>query len=488
MELFPYQKFGAEWLVSKNVALLADEMGLGKSAQVVTAANQSHLKRILILCPAIARFNWANEFELFWPDAPHNITIVTEHALKIIDHPQHIVIASYDFMEKILKDCPWTWDLIVPDERHFLKSVDAKRTSLFYGTKGLVRRTKRVWELSGTPVPNNASELWTMLYTYGLTSLSFDDFVKRYCTTRPNPHSRKPGAVIITGTNNAMASELRGILSKIMLRRMKSEVLKDLPPLTFSRFTVEAGYVDMEMGFMDYYYPTDESLELLEKLKKEEQALRVIVETIKVNDEVSMRETGVAAPESLAFVARSISSLRRFHGLQKVEKTFELVKEELEKGKYNKLVIFGVHVAVIEALRDKFSRARVKCHTIYGGTPIHKREKFLKNFREKSECKILILNIQACGTAINLTNCHNVLFVEQSFVPGDNAQAAMRCHRLGQTEPVTVRAVMLNNDLEKRITTILLNKTQSIAKLLAATCPVSKPKLEEKITTPQFET
>ena len=171
-KLFPYQIEGRDWLLNRKFALLADEPGLGKTAQVITALDKLNLQKILILCPAVARINWAREIKT-WSTYSGDVSIID-------GRNQHIdfggiVISSYD-----LADCApkGEWDLLVLDESHFLKSLETKRTRTVFASGGLAHHTKRIWALSGTPAPNHAGELWVLLYTFGITPLKYEDFIQ----------------------------------------------------------------------------------------------------------------------------------------------------------------------------------------------------------------------------------------------------------------------------------------------------------------------
>ena len=190
--LFPYQQTGAKFLSDKNLALLADEMGLGKTPQAIAAADLVGAKSVCVICPAIGRINWRREFEKF------SNRVWTE---------ENLVISSFESAHKISKEK--TFDVLIVDEAHYLKSHTAKRTALIYGKDGLVRRSKRVWALTGTPAPNNASELWTLLFTFGATRLGFDQFVERYCLFYNSSYGR-----MITGNNLITLPELQGLLSQ----------------------------------------------------------------------------------------------------------------------------------------------------------------------------------------------------------------------------------------------------------------------------------
>lgn len=448
-ELFPYQIEGADWLASRYHALLADDMGLGKSAQVATAADIIGANRILIICPAAARVNWQREFDKFSIFSPV-FDIVTSKKFE----PSHTrsIICSYDLAPTLItKENIGTFDLLVLDESHFLKSLEAKRTAAILGTEGLIRRAKRTWCLSGTPSPNHAGELWTLFYTFGVTQLTHASFIKKYCNGYFGPHGFQ-----ITGTKKAMMPELKQLLSKIMLRRTKEEVMKELPEIFYQHVVVDAGFVDIEVesSFSHYVFPIDRRKELEQILEDESKLLMNILEKTKLG------ATGIKMLEALA---ESVSTLRRYTGLQKVQSVADIITRELADFAYDKIVIFAIHRDVIEGLRLKLKQyGAVTC---YGGTNPDTKQKNIDSFQNNPKTRVFIGNIQSAGTAITLTAAHNVAFIEQDWVPGNNAQAAMRCHRIGQTKPVTVRFFSLSNSLDERISKVLRRKTEELTEI-----------------------
>jgi SWI/SNF-related matrix-associated actin-dependent regulator of chromatin subfamily A-like protein 1 len=430
--LFPYQIEGAAWLASKTVALLADDMGLGKSAQVIAALDQIRAERVMVVCPAAARVNWIREFQKF-SSYPREYEVWTERKQKL--SASKSVIASYDLASLSSQFIEGSFDALVLDEAHFLKTLETKRTKAILGREGLVRRAGRVWALTGTPAPNHPGELWPLLYTFGATTLKYGGFVDRYCESYETGYGRQ-----IVGAEKRRIAELRGILAPLMLRRKKEEVLKDLPPIFFQDLTVEPGPVDIELipSFHEYTFPSDRRDELEEKLAFERKKLEA------------------ADMEHLEALAQSVSTLRRYSGLQKVEPVADLIKEELLNKSYKKIVVFAIHRDVIEGLRSRLKDFGAV--TLYGGTPPEKRQKHIDSFQRDAETKVFIGQIQAAGTALTLTAASNVLFVEQDWVPGNNSQAAMRCHRIGQQLPVFVRVAGLATSIDERIAQVLRRK------------------------------
>ena len=446
-DLFPYQAIGADFLASKNFALLADEMGLGKSAQAITACDHLAAKRILVICPAVARANWQNEFALF-SNVGHR-TYVAYSAKDIVIPDEGVLIVSYDLVERAYDLLTSTkWDVCIADEAHFLKNRKAKRTRAIYGEfakiPGLIKSVRNFWSLTGTPAPNDYTELWPMLFAFKATNLKYWDFLDRYTVWRETPF----GTQIIKGKNHA---ELKDILTKVMIRRKKEDVMTELPPIFFSDVIVEPGAFDEELYFYDGTGELDPRLP--EMLKKQLHHAEFMIEQM---------GTGTPGLDALAAAQQSMSTLRRYIGLQKVAPVVSMVNDMIEGG-VDKIVLFCVHKDVINSLERELKHHHAV--TLYGGTPAAKRQNRVTRFQNDKACKVFIGQVQAAGTAITLTASHHVLFVESSWVPAENAQASMRCHRIGQTKPVNVQFVSIANSIDQRIQRALMRKTKDLADL-----------------------
>lgn len=452
-KLFNYQIEGANWLHIRKFALLADEQGLGKSAQAITACNIISAKRILLICPAVVRINWEREFKKF-SIIDYEFQIVVSSNEKITRSKS--IIISYDLAANLTPTDFGNFDILILDESQYLKSINAKRTQKILGVNGYARQCQKIWALSGTPTPNHAGELWPILFTWGATRLKYNPFIEKFCITkRSNFGGRTVNQII--GTKISAIPDLKEILKPIMLRRKTESVLKELPPISFNNVYVEPGMVELDMmpSFADYYAPGHNMEEkLLEKIAKENKL---------VHDTLSHIQLGPEGMMVLEGLAKSVSTLRRYIGLQKVDAVVEMVTEELEADKKQKIVIFAYHNDVMMQLMTrlrKFNPVAVR-----GGTPGDKRQKNIDKFQSNPRTRVFVGQIIASGTGITLTAANQIIFIEQDWVPGNNMQAAKRCHRIGQTRPVFVRCITIPDTIDERISHVLRRKTSELAAL-----------------------
>ena len=436
IDLFPFQVDACEWIREKRFALLALEMGLGKSAISIKAADVAGHLRILVLCPAVARHNWLREFQKFSSNQ-RQFDLIFKRSHKI--GTTNSVICSYDLASQFKPHDLGKFDLLILDEGHYLKSIKTKRTQAVFGKEGYVRHAKNIWVLSGTPAPNHAGELWPLLYTFGLVSEPYDRFLEHYCTYLDGPYGRQ-----ITGTRTDRIPELKAVLNRIMLRQRATDVLKDLPSLFFQDLLIDA-----EPDQIDLDFKHDE------RFWREK---RILEDAIGHCDMTS--DQAMAILEGLA---GSIATLRRYVGLKKVNPVAELVKQELLDTAYNKIVLFAIHTQVVDSLMEKLKEFNPV--SITGSVTHEKRQQNIDAFQNDPKTRVFIGNIQAAGTAITLTAANHGLFVEQDWVPGNNAQAAKRLHRIGQSKPVFIRVASLANSFDEQVSNILMRKARELSQL-----------------------
>lgn len=334
--------------------------------------------------------------------------------------------------------------MLICDEAHFLKSVDAGRAQHVLGKNGLVHKATHRWFLSGTPMPNHVGELWPLLYVSGTTPLKYDDFIERYAKTRKTTFGLQ-----IVGTKNV--EELKGLLSKIMLRRTKKEVMKQLPSIYYTGTVVEPGPVDLEVYMFDLWRRSGGDEKLKAIVDKQESAMRAMIDTLKTGS-TPMRDL----LPIMQGAQKTMAELRQYTGLAKVPAVVEIVGGELERNEVDKIVLFAVHKSVIETLREGLRK--YKPVTLYGGTPPTKRQEHIDKFQKDPKCRVFIANIAAAGTAVTLTAARHAAFVECDWTNANNAQAAMRVHRIGQERTVYIRFFSLANSTDERVAEVLRRK------------------------------
>jgi SWI/SNF-related matrix-associated actin-dependent regulator 1 of chromatin subfamily A len=435
---FPFQIEDAKWLASKTTCFLANEMRVGKTPSVIRAIDTLGLKNCLIVCPASVRANWARELQRFSPlDRPTQVVFPGMRP-----NTSDIVIVSYDMLvtyKDLLKSVQW--DLVVGDEIHLCKERTAKRTRAFYGhgkrSSGVIASADRCWRLSGSPCPNNVSELWTHLHSAGLADEDYYSFLFKFCTGFDTDYGFQ-----VTGSRNL--DELKPRLSGFMRRRTLVEVMPTLPPVTFETVTVPRSDAALDPEFIP----------LMPQLAQQDKDLQSALSALAPDEQVSMIER----------TAGSVTTLRRFTLILKLPTIGEQVEADLESGEIDKIVIFCVFKVGVEWMAERLKKFGVV--TLNGDTPARKRQENIDEFRTNPKVRVFIGNLIAAGVGIDLTPCTECVLLECSFVPGDNAQAIKRLQGVNQKFPVRVRVFSLFNSSDERISEVLTRKMKELAKIL----------------------
>ena len=444
VQLESYQEDGVRFLAARTTALLADEMGLGKSAQLIRAADEIGAKRAVVVCPAIARVNWGREIQKF--AARRGAAVIIESKKDIAPACKgsfRWYILSYDlvgkFVEYLTSKAGWKkfFDVLIGDEIHLVKNRKTKRAKSLLGEAGLVRLCLRFWPASGTPMPNNPSELWLLLKVMGVTRLNYAQFTKRYCNCFGGWDERfkQYTPLVITGAKKETAPELKHMLSQVMLRRKAR------------------GYLKQDYALQTFYLPKPATvpLSVAQHFTNEE------LETIEHEEQQAVN---ISDLNSLMLQADSISTLRRFNGLLKVAPVLSLVSQELEADAYQKIVIFAHHKQVIHHIWSglRFYHSQI----ITGEGSAAKKQTAIDLFQNNPAARVVVASILAAGTAINLTAASHVLIVEPDYVPANNQQAICRVLRRGNDQKVFVRLACLAHSVDERITEIIKDKLDDI--------------------------
>jgi len=397
----PYQETGRDFLAGRRFALLADEMRVGKTPQAILAAKRLQAEAVIVVCPAIAVAHWHREFERWWPEG------------------NGAIVGSYDWLRnnqsRVLRE---QWDLAIVDECHFAKNPGAKRTKLVYGKGGLGWISKRMWVLSGTPAPKHAGELWCMLKAFGVIGMAYDEFLRRYCI--------QDSLGVVRGTRQATIPELKALLATVMLRRTRKEVAPDMPGIDFQ--------------FLEAKPTSDADFGVPEGLS--DSALEAWLEAHPTAD----REDRIAVANA------------------KVGPLVDNVVFAVENGLLNQAVVFGWHVEPLVRLANKLNSNGIMTEVINGSTSPKQRELIQERFRS-GLTRIVVANILAAGTAIDLSVASQAYFLEMDWVPANNLQAANRLVSMDKQEAITVDVVTWPGSTDDRVQSVLMRRVRELSQL-----------------------
>lgn len=444
LDYYPYQIVGGEFLAARRLALLADDMGVGKSATTVCAADMIKARSILVICPASLRINWQREFAKF---SRRDMSVLVVRSAKDFADAflYDVVVVSYDLAAGSLYRAIMAlrWDLLVLDEAHALKGIATKRSKAIYGKAldcktGIASRCERIWALTGTPAPSHMGELWTIcraLFPSVITNngriLDYWSWVRRTC----HVYDGNFGPVI-NGSRPERVPEVKAALQPFMLRRLKKEVLPQLPNIRYEDCPLDAvefrsALRDMENG-------------------PEGKALR------------SALDGGTDAMEALEQIAPHLASLRKLLGKAKVKPVIDLLKTEFDGG-LDKIVLFAQHRDVIDGLVEGLKDFGPVA--VHGGVSANNRQIAIDAFQTDPNTRVIVCQLQAASTGLTLTAACNLLYVETDWVPAVMEQSAMRVHRLGQTRDVRIRFASVAGSLDERIQFVVRKKIEVLTQL-----------------------
>lgn len=374
----PYQIVGRDFLAEKRCALLADQMRVGKTPQAIMAADRIGAERILVLCPAIATYQWAVQWAEWSSRAP---AVILDSTGGRFSGFKGVLISSYNralMNLEALKAGP-KWDLFIPDEAHFAKAPTAQRTSMVYGRKGIGWNAERLWALTGTPAPNHAGEMWAMLRAFGVIKASYDDFVRYFCIYDERRNR-------FHGNKKQHLAELRELIKPFTLRRTLREVAPDMPRISYNFYVVK---------------PED------------------------------MTDLNTDDPEQVAEQDRIAVALA------KVPVLAEEIAENLAAQEYTQTVVFGYHVEPLRELVAALGERGIDAATLTGRDSPRKRANVQEAFK-MGVLPVIAAQMIAAGVAVDLSAAQHCYMLELDWVPDNNAQAAHRLVNMQTQDPVTV--------------------------------------------------
>lgn len=430
-KLFDYQVQGVKFLISNEGCLLADQMGTGKTVMTTTALRilfiKGVIKKALIVVPSSLISVWEEHISKWAPEL-NFITIMEGKRQREIlwSIKSHIYIVSYDtlkndYKEKlnILREFSKDLDIIVLDEAHNIKN---RETSKSRAVKFFAKKAKFRWALSGTPLQNNLREL-----------ISLYEFLK--------PDEKLPEKIT--------QEEARDLIKPIMLRRLKKEILTQLPeklPPEIERFNLSP----LQREYYEKFLHSEQKRlsTIFERYKNERNFLFMMKQNI-IFSLQKLRQICNFPPESI-------------HS-PKADRMVDLVKEIIEN--QDKVVIFSNFInegidKIVKNLRSFLNHNSIAVY--HGGLSKVERDKAVKSFMEDDECKVFVGTITAAGEGLTLTAGSYVIFFDLHWNPAKMWQAEDRVHRIGQNSKVNIYKFIMNDTVEDRILQRLKQKEMMI--------------------------
>lgn len=450
LEYLGYQKAGIEYASQRKDTLVADGMGLGKTIQALGFINKIKPKNVLVVCPKSIKYNWLEEAQKWLVD-DWKFHIVNDNNAPPED--ANFVIVNYEKTVKKSNLTTWLsriWDVLICDEAHLLKTPAAQRTQAVLGIQGLslMRRSRRALFLTGTPIMNAPRELWPIIAA--ISPAQFGDwskFMNRYC----QPYLDPSGRMRFDGGTNLDELQTR-LRSVCMVRRLKEDVLKELPPKIRQLIHLDDGKGEID--------PAVQRWNLMYQEKVSQASLKAEASQSEDEFRIAIKELDVVV--GVAFT--EMSKYRHDTAVRKLDMAIEYIDNYLEETG-SKIIIFAHHHDVLVPMLKHYGDKAVG---MWGGgtTTDAQRQEKIKAFQENPEIRIFIGGLKAAGIGITLTAAEAVIFVEGDWTPATMMQAEDRAHRIGQLKPVHVIQLVLKDTLDANMAKYVQRKMILIEKAL----------------------
>jgi superfamily II DNA or RNA helicase len=421
-ELRPYQQTGIDWLAfcrdARLGCVLADDMGLGKTIQALAVMRG----KTLVVAPKSVLFNWLAEAARFRPDLR---VAAYSGAGRALDRSADLVVTSYPILRNDVDElAAIDWDAVVLDESQTIKNPDSQVARAAY-------RLKAAWKLtlSGTPVENRLDELWSQLHftNPGLLGGRAD-----FQTRIAEP--------IVLGDAGA-AARLRDRIRPFVLRRLKRDVARELPPRTEALLYVELD--DNERATYDAIRAATqrEIVRLLESGGGVMAALEALLRLRQAACHTALLPNalrGGTAPQSSS----------------KLERLLDALDDARADG--HRALVFSQWTSLLDLIEPHLVAHELAFVRLDGSTV--DREGVVARFQADDGPPVMLLSLKAGGTGLNLTAADHVFLVDPWWNPAVEDQAADRAHRIGQDKPVMVYRLVARDTVEERVLALQVQK------------------------------
>ena len=423
LSLRPYQERGFQWLLALDRlhmgGVLADDMGLGKTVQVIALlmATRQEGQVSLVVAPTTLTYNWLSELGRFAPDL--SVMVLGGSAAQRASQIRHVkeahdvdvLITSYPLIRQDIEQLTTIeFRFAILDEAQHIKNAGSKGAQ---AVRQLQAQTR--FALTGTPLENGVGELWS-IFNFVLPGylLSYSAFLRRYQD----------------GTD---AEDLRRRISPFLMRRLKKEVLTELPDKIESVFTAQ-----MSPEQAKVYEATMMRLrQRVDSIVKEKGFERGRTEVLAAITQ--LRE--ICCHPSLV--------LDDYTGTSgKLDMLLDMLPEAIAKGR--RVLLFSAFTSMLKILRRELDDAGYETMYLDGDTPAQRRVEMAEQFNA-GQGQIFLISLKAGGTGLNLTGADMVIHYDPWWNPAAEDQATDRAYRIGQTRKVEVIRLVTHASIEEQV-------------------------------------
>lgn len=447
-ELRTYQKIGYKWLRTleqyKMGGILADDMGLGKTIQLLAVIlsyvqkNKGNVKPSIIICPSSLALNWYNEIQKFTSTLKALVISgdYLERKRKIEEIGKYqVIITSYDSLKRDIDLYEnYCFKYVVADEAQYIKNNNTKNSKAI---KTINAETK--FALTGTPIENSLSELWSIF-----------DFIMPGYLYKYKKFKELYETPIIKEQNEDVMNKLKKQIEPFVLRRTKGEVLTELPDKTVTILNNEMSEEQYNI-YMSYMA----------------QARKEIMSQIDING----FEKSQIKILSLLMRLRQICChpklfLREYEGeSSKLNQCIEIIQDAVLGG--HKILLFSSYTSMFEIIEEKLKNIGVKYLKLTGQTKVGERIELVDKFNTDENIKVFLISLKAGGTGLNLTGADMVIHYDPWWNLSAENQATDRTYRIGQKRNVQVYKLITKNSIEEKIYELQQKKAKLIDNMLS---------------------
>ncbi len=443
--LRPYQVEGVQWLERLRLmylnGILADDMGLGKTLQTIVALTQHHKihdKPSLVICPTSLLYNWKEELHKFHPKFK-TIVIdgVPNQRKKMIASAKDydVVITSYSLLQKDVDQyLENVFNYVILDEAQHIKNRgtrNAKSVKLLKSDYRLI--------LSGTPIENSLDELWS-LFDFLMPGFlnTYERFIEKYIRVSGDEQHRN-------------LEYLRKKVAPFILRRMKADVLKDLPPISELVYHCKLSEVQLDLYRSYAASARDELTKLVERDGFDKVQIHVLatltrLKQICCHPAIFAKETAEVGDST------------------KYDMMMEMLQTLIESK--HKTVIFSQYTKMLQIMKKDFEERGIKFAYLDGTSK--DRLQIVKDFNENAEITVFLVSLKAGGTGLNLVGADTVIHYDMWWNPAVENQATDRVYRMGQTQNVSVYKLVTLNTIEEKIVEMQRRKKGIVKKVVSS--------------------
>lgn len=444
----PFQRAGIRFGTSRPATLIADEMGLGKTIQALGVCNaHPEAQNILIITKASLKMNWWREARKWLVNKSLSIGIVEGKVFPSAD----VIIINFDLCHKFERRLTdRNWDVCIIDEVHNCKTAKARRTKAILGYKpkrdepaelassGIPAKVKLA--LTGTPIENRLEEMWTVLWW-----LDRERFPSKWKLLSLAGAKYVQGIGQQPATADGLANLQRYLRETVMIRRLKKDVLTELPPKT--RTVIE--FTGEEFASL-----VRDERDMWEKGEEERIAAQAEAEVAKASDNAEDYTKAIAKLRAVQGVAfAEMARVRCQTAVAKIPKMIEHLRMREEE--VGKMLVFAHHTEVLETLGREFAG---ECVVVHGGHSQSQRDERVHRFMTDPTCTKFFGSIRATGEGLNLTAASHVIFHESDWVPSKMVQCEDRAHRIGQRDNVTVEVCIVDGTIDAKMAKTCVEK------------------------------